>query len=146
MSKIVQRIKAFADAENISVSSIESAIGASNGTINKAIKSNKDISAGWLEKIIYAYPDINTEWLLTGNGEIKKSQIEADVKLKNLEAEVITLLRENRVLRIQVEEKGFAQIKVSDVELPTIIPLPRPNVTYSQEVAEEEKKIEKTKK
>jgi transcriptional regulator with XRE-family HTH domain len=70
MASIVQRIKEFADAKNLSIRTIEGAIGASNGTIGKALKGGTDIQASWLEKIVAKYEDLNPAWLLTGKGSI----------------------------------------------------------------------------
>jgi len=70
MSSIAYRIKEFADAKNLSIRAIEAAIGASNGTIGKALKRGTDIQASWLEKIVAKYEDLNPAWLLTGKGSI----------------------------------------------------------------------------
>ncbi|HEX9513650.1 MAG TPA: hypothetical protein VF939_24330 [Puia sp.] len=70
MASIVQRIKEFADAKNLSIRQIEGSIGASNGTIGKALKGGTDIQASWLEKIVASNPDLNPVWLLTGKGPI----------------------------------------------------------------------------
>lgn len=73
MSNIVERIGQLINIKGISVRSFEQSIGASNGSIGRAISKHRDISAEWLSKIIDAYPDLNPGWLLTGEGEILKT-------------------------------------------------------------------------
>jgi Predicted transcriptional regulator len=57
----------------LSVRAFELSIGASDGMIRKAINNKTDIQSKWLTKISEIYPDINTEWLITGQGEMLRS-------------------------------------------------------------------------
>ena len=68
MCKILSRIKALADAEGVSIGTIERAIGASRGVISKAIAKGTDIQSKWLELICEEYPKYSPVWLLTGQG------------------------------------------------------------------------------
>lgn len=68
MAKIVDRIGEYIHAKSISIRSLETSIGASNGAIGRAINKGSDIATEWLSKIIEIYPDINPQWLLTGEG------------------------------------------------------------------------------
>ena len=68
--KISDRIALFAKYKNMSIRSLEQTIGASNGLISKAISKNTDISSQWVTNILIAYPEINSTWLLTGEGEM----------------------------------------------------------------------------
>ena len=70
MSSIIERIGEFIKAKEISIRAFELSIGASNGSIGRAIAKNKDIGISWLSIIIDKYPDLNTDWLLTGRGNI----------------------------------------------------------------------------
>ena len=70
MSNIIERIGEFIKAKEISIRAFELSIGASNGSIGRAIAKNKDIGISWLSIIIDKYPDLNTDWLLTGRGNI----------------------------------------------------------------------------
>lgn len=53
----------------IKISVLERELGLSNGTLQKAIDRQSDISTRVFEKIVEKYPDVNKDWLLTGNGE-----------------------------------------------------------------------------
>lgn len=72
--RIIERIAQIISYHKVSVRSFELQIGASNGMIGRAISKKTDISAEWLSKIIEIYPSLNCEWLLTGDGEMLKSE------------------------------------------------------------------------
>jgi hypothetical protein len=111
MENILQRIKQYADYHNISIRSIEAAIGASNGVISSAIKRNSDIQSKWVSIIIEFYKDINPTWLLTGKGSmlIDQNQIPEKIKTASKPTEenegVVTFLQQ------QIKEKD-ARIEI----------------------------------
>jgi len=73
MDSVLKRIKEIADREGVSITSLEAAIGASKGVFSRALANGTDIQSKWLVKLIENYPHYSSEWLLTGNGEVKKS-------------------------------------------------------------------------
>lgn len=75
MPDISTRIDAFIKHRNMSIRSFEIKIGASNGLIGRSISKNTDIGASWLTKILAAFPEINSEWLLTGKGDMFKKNM-----------------------------------------------------------------------
>lgn len=48
-------------------------LGISIGTIGKSRKENRDLSSKIIEKILNFYTDLNSVWLLTGEGEMLKA-------------------------------------------------------------------------
>lgn len=66
MSKIVERIKEYMDCRQISIAAFEKSIGLSNASFNKTLKTGGAIGTDKLEKILFAYPDLNPLWLMTG--------------------------------------------------------------------------------
>ncbi|WP_194976274.1 hypothetical protein [Aquiflexum lacus] len=70
MSKIVDRIGLYAENKNISIRRIEQEIGASNGTLSKAIGKGKDILSEWVSLFANKFTDVNPVWLITGQGEM----------------------------------------------------------------------------
>lgn len=66
---IVDRILQIIEYKGINKSKFYKETGLSNGFLDKV----KDIGVSKLEYILNSYPDINPEWLLTGNGEMLKT-------------------------------------------------------------------------
>lgn len=62
------------------------AAGLSVGLIGRAIKSKSGLNSDSIEKILYAYPELNPNWLLTGRGEMlitnKQEEINAKANAK----------------------------------------------------------------
>ena len=73
MCKILSRIKIIADHEGVSIGTIEKTIGASRGVLSRAITNGTDIQSKWLELICENYHNYSGEWLLTGKGEMLKT-------------------------------------------------------------------------
>ena len=64
---VKERIKRYIESKKISVSSFERAAGLSNGYLNQLRNCP---SATRLERIASAFPDLNKDWLLTGEGDM----------------------------------------------------------------------------
>lgn len=118
MKTIKDRIVEYVAHINMSNRQFEIECSLSNGTINN-IKDG--ISSPNLEKIFIQHPDLNLEWLISGNGNMLKpassgtplsNQKETEYKntIRELEAEINQLKGENRILREQV---GLGERKVS---------------------------------
>lgn len=69
---MINRLCQFIESQGISINAFERKISASNGMIRKAISNNTDIQSKWLLKIIENFPQLNIEWLFTGNGPMLK--------------------------------------------------------------------------
>lgn len=69
---VKERLMDFIKYKGLSQSRFESQVGLSNGYVNNIRKS---ISPEKLQSITLTFPELNTEWLLTGRGEkIKEIQ------------------------------------------------------------------------
>lgn len=64
------RVGEYIEAKGISYYAFENSLGASRGSISKAVKDAKSIGSNVLEKIMVLYPDLNPAWLLTGSGSM----------------------------------------------------------------------------
>ena len=62
-----QRLLIFADSRSMTQKDIERATGISNGTLCHA---KADLTKYVQKKIFAAFPELNREWLLTGEGEM----------------------------------------------------------------------------
>ena len=66
------RIKEFIHYKGVSIRSFEENVGCSIGVINRCITKNTDLTVTNLMKIINRYPELNSEWILTGEGSMLK--------------------------------------------------------------------------
>jgi hypothetical protein len=105
-TSIRERIAAYLIYKDISRYRFYKDTGLSNGFLDKQGAINSDNC----EKICYSYPDINPEWLLTGNGEMFRNRelIEAIHTEKNTSVEVLVqkiveLSAENTLLKKENE-------------------------------------------
>lgn len=69
---VKERVKKFVKYENISIIDFEKSINVANGYVNSISKS---IGIDKINTILEKYPNLNIEWLLTGNGEMLKDSI-----------------------------------------------------------------------
>ena len=69
---IVDRILQIIDFKGINKSTFYKEVGLSNGFLDKA---TKNIGASKIEQILKAYPEINPDWFLTGEGNMLKKDI-----------------------------------------------------------------------
>lgn len=67
-----ERLSEFMTFKEINNNMITVSAGLSVGQIGKAIANNSGINSSSIEKILYAYPELNPEWLLTGKGNMIK--------------------------------------------------------------------------
>ena len=65
----VQRLHQFIENKGISKYRFYQESGLSNGSLDKG----ENIGSDKCEKILYAFPDLNSDWLLTGRGPMLKS-------------------------------------------------------------------------
>lgn len=70
---ILERIKQYIDFKGITIAAFERSIGMSNASFGKSLKNKGAIGTDKLEKILMVYPDISPNWLLTGQGNMLKS-------------------------------------------------------------------------
>ena len=79
----LKRIKQYIDYKGITNQNFEKQIGFSNGAFASQLKNNRTIGVDKLENILIAFPELNPEWLLTGNGEMIKTKSKKNVLEKN---------------------------------------------------------------
>lgn len=70
-----ERIKKIIDLEGISVREFERRIGCTQGLISKLLRANTDISSKVIISIVKNYSQYSSEWLLTGEGPMLKSEV-----------------------------------------------------------------------
>jgi transcriptional regulator with XRE-family HTH domain len=107
ITKIISRLEQYAVNQGINFNQIAQKIGVSNSYFSKMVKSNGSLGEDIIRKILLYYDNINTEWLITGAGDMLKSKKEIEIKpvdnewiLKRFEE----LVAENALLKKEVEE------------------------------------------
>lgn len=73
MNDFISRLSKFMETIGVNDNQITLTAQLSNGLIGKAKANGKALSAQNIEKILYAYPELSADWLLTGRGEMLKT-------------------------------------------------------------------------
>ena len=76
MTTILDRILLISEKEGITIGALERKIGASKGVLSRAINNKTDIQSKWIQTLVENYPLYSGDWLLTGQGEMLKSERE----------------------------------------------------------------------
>lgn len=69
-TKTIERIAYFVEKKGISLNSFSQRLGVSNSYFSKMIKNKASVGSNIIENILRIYPDLNTRWLLTGEGNM----------------------------------------------------------------------------
>jgi hypothetical protein len=72
--KIIDRLALYIESKGISLNAFDKSIGASNGYIGKQIKNSASVGVDIIQNIISVYNDLSIEWLITGKGDMLKSE------------------------------------------------------------------------
>lgn len=111
-NNIIDRLFLFMADKSINDNQITVCAGLSIGVIGKMRKGiTKGLNSSNIEKILHAYPDLSSEWLLRGEGEMYKS------KTSNEQSEWNVLLKEindrDEIIRKQAEQIGALKAELS---------------------------------
>lgn len=111
-NNIIDRLFLFMADKSINDNQMTVCAGLSVGVIGKMRKGiTKGLNSSNIEKILYAYPDLSSEWLLRGEGEMYKS------KTSNERSDMDVLLKEindrEEIIRQQAEQIGALKAQLS---------------------------------
>ena len=111
-NNIIDRLFLFMADKSINDNQMTVCAGLSIGVIGKMRKGiTKGLNSSNIEKILHAYPDLSSEWLLRGVGEMYKS------KTSNEQSEWNVLLKEindrDELIRKQAEQIGALKAELS---------------------------------
>jgi phage repressor protein C with HTH and peptisase S24 domain len=84
---VSDRVGQYIELKRISYYAFENSLGASRGSISKAVKEGKSIGSNVLEKILSVYKDLNPVWLLTGQGTMLVDDADDGVKTFRLKTD-----------------------------------------------------------
>ena len=69
---MVDRIKLIMTAKNLAPSAFADVIGVQRSAISHLLSGRNNPSLDFIQKILRKFPEISSEWLLTGKGEMNK--------------------------------------------------------------------------
>lgn len=110
ISDLQARVRQFISHLGMDVSEFEERIGASNGFVSKIGSSMR---ANSLEKIYNRYPALNNVWLLTGKGNMIKTEGDEDVVMSKVDI----IIDENRRLKKENSELKDMVIRLQQLAL-----------------------------
>lgn len=73
-TKMNIRIQQFLAAENISQSQLADTLGVARASISHVVAGRNKPSFDFIESMSRNYPELNLDWLITGNGKMYKQQ------------------------------------------------------------------------
>jgi len=72
ITKTIDRLSLFLDSQGMSFNKLSLMIGVSNSYFYKMVRNRASVGSDILEKIVRIYPNLSSEWLLTGKGTMLK--------------------------------------------------------------------------
>lgn len=106
----IERLLAFMADAGINDNQMTVAAGLSVGAIGKIkLGKSKGMNSANIEKILYTYPQLSGEWLMTGRGDMYRTEGPDGITIKG-NNELIAIIRE------QAEEIGQLKERVAQLE------------------------------
>lgn len=107
MLKTIDRLIQFIKLAGLSARQFDISIGAANGYTLRMQKNNASVGSDVIENIINVYPQLNVEWLITGEGEMLKEKEEIILDYDDLSSdrklEIERIIEERIKLKHQQE-------------------------------------------
>ena len=100
-----ERLIEFLSYYKISKTEFGNAIGASNAFVTSIRKS---ISPDKIQSIALNYPQLNIDWLLTGEGKMLKDDYNSDQEIISLKKEIEEL--KTTIIRLQAENDVLREV------------------------------------
>ena len=101
------RLGRFITALGLKPTSFEVELGFSNGSIGKTLNEKRALGSDRLETIVSKYPQLNLDWLLTGEGEMLKGY--------NLRSSTAPIVAEAGAI-MAVDATGNVMIPIADIK------------------------------
>ena len=113
METILDRIEQFAENQGVKIGAFEKKIGASKGVLSRAIAQKTDIQSKWLSKLVENFPQIDANWLLTGEGSMYRDTTVMNDAAPPDRDEIVQLLKE----KIADQQKDGADRPLEDIKI-----------------------------
>ncbi len=79
ITKAINRLLKFIEYKEITVNKFSQIIDVSNSYFSKMVRNNASIGSNILEKIVRTFPEIDANWLLTGEGKMLKEHASINI-------------------------------------------------------------------
>ena len=89
MERKIDRLDKYMKHSRLNDNKLTKLAGLTIGVIGKSRKDGRDLSSGSIEKVLLVCADLNSTWLLTGEGEMLKN--DETPKSNPIESDIITL-------------------------------------------------------
>lgn len=103
--QINSRIKEIMEHAKLTPSDFSAAIGITRSNLSHILSGRNQPSFSMLEKILKAFPEIRTEWLITGLGDMLRDEVEL--------AETVAAIEQNPLPHTQFEMNFDEDVEVS---------------------------------
>ena len=116
--KPIERIAIFIHFKKISPHAFEQKIELSNGYFSKQLKHLGSVGSDILIKIYQAYPELDILWILTGEGQMLKEDVQQNENINEIILEEFTnkYTSENKKLKKLENDFDKLQTSLSDKE------------------------------
>ena len=90
LRKMHVRIKKWIDNKGLKSSSFADEIGVNRATVSHILSGRNKPSVNFIDKMVRSFPDLNANWLVVGDGFMRKSDnVKEVLKLKNIKKIVV---------------------------------------------------------
>lgn len=123
MELFIDRLQYYMQEKGINNNQMTVSAGLSVGLIGRAIKTKSGLNSDSIEKILYSYPDLNPNWLLTGRGSMlidsndynKNREVNREAN-RELSAKNIHSPLESNLI-----DKVLDKVQCTEVKLPNLL-------------------------
>ena len=85
-----ERIKKWIDNKGLKSSSFADEIGVNRATVSHILSGRYKPSVNFIDKMVRSFPDLNANWLVIGDGFMRKSDnVKEVLKLRNIKKIVV---------------------------------------------------------
>lgn len=103
MSKIIERIRQFAESQYDSMREFERDSGVTQGVFSKSFKNSTEIRTDSVESFAESFPQVSAEWLLRGTGEMLIQSEDSMMKNPTLDFVIRHMAREHEKLQAKFD-------------------------------------------
>ena len=89
------RLKKWMESEDLKSSAFADKIGVNRATISHILSGRNKPSIDFLEKLLYVYPEVNANWLITGIGYMQTKKQEKQVLVTKKIGKVVVFYDDN---------------------------------------------------